>query len=129
MTIQEEISFYENDLGSRFLACKFLLYHIRYTLYQRDLLIKYYLGKSRQSEKTSSIVHFFEEEKKRVPRLYAIVKLLAIVPCSSMPIESVFSIISNKLTRKTNRLSDSTLLNQLITVFYDDFKKTVDQIL
>lgn len=91
--------------------------------------INHYLGKSKQDEKTMTIVDFFAEEKRTVPRLYSIVKTLAIVPCSSMPIESLFSRVSNKLTKKTNRLSDETLLNQLITVFFDDFKTSVDQIL
>ena len=91
--------------------------------------INHYLGKSKQDEKTMTIVDFFAEEKTKVPRLYSILKTLAIVPCSSMPIESLFSRVSNKLTRKTNRLADSTLLNQLIAVFFGEFKTSVDQIL
>ena len=76
-----------------------------------------------------TIVDFYEAEKSKVPRLYSIVKHLAIVPCSSMPIESLFSRVSNKLSRKTNRLADTTLLNQLVTVFFDQFKQSVDKIL
>ena len=91
--------------------------------------INHYLGKSKQDKKTMTIVDFFAEEKTKLPRLYSIVKTLAIVPCSSMPIESLFSRVSNKLTRKTNRLADSTLLNQLIAVFFGEFKTSVDQIL
>ena len=89
-----------------------------------------YSGKSRQENlETASIVDFFDEQKAKLPRLHKIVKLLCCVPCSSMPIESLFSIISNKLTRKTNRLSDETLLNQLVTSFFYQFKHSVDQIL
>lgn len=89
-----------------------------------------FLGKSKQENlETASIVDFFDEQKTKLPRLHKIVKLLSCVPCSSMPIESLFSIISNKLTRKTNRLADTTILNQLVTSSFYQFKHSVDQIL
>ena len=107
LTIEDELTLYENELGTAYLKWK-----------------------SKQKDfKTASIVDFYDEQKSVVPRLHKIVKLLSSVPCSSMPIESLFSIISNKLTRKTNRLSDTTLLNQLVTSFFYSFKNSVDQIL
>ena len=126
LTIEEEIQIYENEMGTPFLACTLILFLNHCNLIYNNL----YSGKSRQENlETASIVDFYDEQKAKLPRLHKIVKLLCCVPCSSMPIESLFSIISNKLTRKTNRLSDETLLNQLVTSFFYQFQTSVDQIL
>ena len=106
-------------MGTPFMACTLIFFlNLGNRIYNN-----LYSGKSRQENlETASIVDFFGEQKAKLPRLHKIVKLLCCVPCSSMPIESLFSIISNKLTRKTNRLSDETLLNQLVTSFFINLK-------